>query len=568
MYQDEYKRWLSNVKEEDLLNELNSIKGMDEEIKDRFFLNLSFGTAGLRGVLGAGTNKMNIYTVAKATQGLADYLNEEKENAKVSISFDSRIKSDVFAQKAACVLAANGIKVYLYKELMPVPLLSFATRKYKSDAGIMVTASHNPAKYNGYKVYGDDGCQLTSVGANKVLAKINELDIFNDIKTMDFDTALKEGKIEYVSDETINEYYSWALKQLPRKEVFKKVPLKVVYTPFNGAGNVPVRHLLNEVGLKDVIIVKEQEKPDGNFPTCPYPNPEIKKAMQLGLDLVKEVKGDILIATDPDADRVGIALKDKDDYVMLSGNEVGILLTDYIIKSRIQSNTLPKDAVVVKSIVTTALAQKVAESYGVKMMNVLTGFKYIGEVIKNLEEEGKEDSFLLGFEESYGYLVGTAVRDKDAVVASLLIAEMAAYYISEGTSLLEVLNGIYKKFGYYLNKVDAYEFEGLSGMEKMKNIMANLRKENLKDLQGYKIKEIEDYLPLTKTNLTTQKQEKILLPSADILIYKLEDDHEVIIRPSGTEPKIKVYYTIKAENFEKAKRIKQEIDLFVKDILK
>ncbi len=567
MYQNEYKRWLENVKENDLLNELELIKDNDEEIKDRFLINLSFGTAGLRGVLGAGTNRMNEHTVAKATQGLANFLNKENKNPTVAIAYDSRIKSDTFSKIAAEVLSANGVKVYAYKELRPVPMLSFATREYNCTAGIMVTASHNPAKYNGYKVYGSDGCQMTETNANAVLSEINNIDIFTDIKRMDFDEAVKMGKIEFISTEVEDKYYNWCTNQMLNKDVFRKTNLKMVYTPLNGAGNVPVRKVLNMAGFNDIIMVKEQENPDGNFPTCPYPNPEIKQAMQLGLDLVKKEKADILIATDPDADRVGIALKDGDKYTMLSGNQVGILLIDYIAKTKLANNTMPKNPIMVKSIVTSSLADAVAKSYDVETINVLTGFKYIGETILNLEEKGEESRFILGFEESYGYLVGTAVRDKDAVVATLLIAEMAAYYILEGTSLIEVLNDIYKKFGYYLNVVDAYEFEGLAGMDKMKNIMANLRENPLTTIGSYEIVALEDYKDLTKTDLITKNVEKINLPSSNILIYYTKSGDQIIIRPSGTEPKIKVYFSIKGEDENMAKSVKEKIDVDIAKIL-
>ncbi len=568
MYQKEYEKWLENVKENDLLNELEKIKENDDEIKDRFLINLSFGTAGLRGVLGAGTNRMNEYTVAKATQGLANFLNKENENPSVAIAYDSRIKSDVFSKIAAEVLVANNIKVYIYNELRPVPMLSFATRQYNCTAGIMVTASHNPAKYNGYKVYGSDGCQMTETNANAVLEEINSLDLFNDIKRKDFNDALNENLIEYISKETEEKYYSWCINQMLNKDIFQKTNLKMVYTPLNGAGNIPVKKVFNMAGFSDIITVKEQEMPDGNFPTCPYPNPEIKQAMQLGLDLTKKENADILIATDPDADRVGIALKDGDDYTMLSGNQVGILLIDYIAKMRKLNNNMPKNPVMVKSIVTSSLADEVAKSHDIETINVLTGFKYIGETILNLEEKGEEDRFLFGFEESYGYLVGTQVRDKDAVVASLLIAEMAAYYILEGTSLIKVLEGIYEKFGYYLNVVDSYEFEGLKGMDKMKEIMASLRENPLKTIGGYEVAVTEDYKESLKTDLLNAKTEKINLPSSNILTYYTKEGNQIIIRPSGTEPKIKVYFSLKGKDADMAKSVKEKIDVDIAKILK
>ena len=568
MYNKEYQRWLENVKEEELLGELKSIEGNDEQIKDRFLLNLEFGTAGLRGVLGAGTNRMNVYTVAKATQGLAEFLKGQSRTASVAVSYDSRIKSDVFAKITANVLAANGIKVYIYSSLMPVPMLSFATRRLGCDAGVMVTASHNPAKYNGYKVYGPDGCQMTSGSADIVLAEINKLDIFADIKYTDYDAAVAEGKIEYISQDVIEEYYDYVLGCMLRKDIFTKEDLKIVYTPLNGSGNVPVRAVLKKAGLQNITVVKEQEMPDGNFPTCPYPNPEIREAMQLGLDRLKELDGDILIATDPDADRVGIAIKENDDYVLISGNQVGILLTDYIAKTRKELGCMPENPVMVKSIVSSSLADEVAKSHGVEMKNVLTGFKYIGEQIALLEAKGEENRFILGFEESYGYLVGTRVRDKDAVVATLMIAEMAAYYRSIGSSVNKALNEIYAKFGYCLNKVDSYEFEGLSGMEKMKNIMQGLRDEPIGTLGGYEVEIREDYTARVKLNVVTGETEEITLPKANILIYWLKGGHQVIIRPSGTEPKVKVYYSIKGKDLEEASAIKAKIDADIKPILK
>lgn len=567
MYKDEYRRWCRQVKEDYLLEELNAIKDNDREIEDRFLLNLEFGTAGLRGVLGAGTNRMNIYTVAKATQGLANYLLSEEEHPKVAISYDSRNRSREFAKISARVLAANGIKVYIYSTLMPVPMLSFAVRNTGSSAGIMVTASHNPAKYNGYKVYGPDGCQMTSESADKVLGEINKLDIFKDIKKVDFEKALEEKTIEYTPDSVINAYYEWCLGQMMRKDIFKKEPLQLVYTPLNGAGNLPVRHVLKTAGLENISVVKEQEMPNGNFPTCPYPNPEIKEAMALGLEQAKREKADILIATDPDCDRVGIAVKEAGDYIMLTGNQVGILLVDYIAKTRKELGTLPENPILVKSIVTSSLADRVAKSHGVETVNVLTGFKYIGDTIKKLEEKGEKDRFILGFEESYGYLVGTEVRDKDAVVATLIICEMAAYYRSIGSSVYKALQEIYQKFGFYLNKVDSYTFEGLRGMDKMKEIMSALRANPLMKLGDYEVEAREDYKTLVHKDEKTGRVTDIKLPSSNILVYMLQGGHQVIIRPSGTEPKIKVYYSIKGKDRREADMIKTDIDKTIKSVL-
>ena len=567
MYKDEYRRWCRQVKEDYLLEELNAIKDNDREIEDRFLLNLEFGTAGLRGVLGAGTNRMNIYTVAKATQGLANYLLSEEEHPKVAISYDSRNRSREFAKISARVLAANGIKVYIYSTLMPVPMLSFAVRNTGSSAGIMVTASHNPAKYNGYKVYGPDGCQMTSESADKVLGEINKLDIFKDIKKVDFEKALEEKTIEYTPDSVINAYYEWCLGQMMRKDIFKKEPLQLVYTPLNGAGNLPVRHVLKTAGLENISVVKEQEMPNGNFPTCPYPNPEIKEAMALGLEQAKREKADILIATDPDCDRVGIAVKEAGDYIMLTGNQVGILLVDYIAKTRKELGTLPENPILVKSIVTSSLADRVAKSHGVETVNVLTGFKYIGDTIKKLEEKGEKDRFILGFEESYGYLVGTEVRDKDAVVATLIICEMAAYYRSIGSSVYKALQEIYQKFGFYLNKVDSYTFEGLRGMDKMKEIMSALRANPLMKLGDYEVEAREDYKTLVHKDEKTGRVTDIKLPSSNILVYMLQGGNQVIIRPSGTEPKIKVYYSIKGKDRREADMIKADIDKTIKSVL-
>ncbi|MEG1275784.1 MAG: phospho-sugar mutase, partial [Ruthenibacterium sp.] len=459
MYQDKYERWLhAKLEDSDLLPELLSIQGMEEEIKDRFSVDLSFGTAGLRGVLGAGTNRMNIYMVRKATQGLANYLNGQPGGEKrVAISYDSRIKSDVFARQAACVLAANGVKAYIYETLMPVPALSFATRQLHCDAGIMVTASHNPAKYNGYKAYGPDGCQMTEEAADAVYAQMQKTDAFDDVKLVDFDAALADGKIESIGQDIIEALYDNIKAQSVRPGLCKTAGLKLVYSPLNGCGNIPVRRVLADIGITDITIVPEQELPDGHFPTCPYPNPESRETLSLGLALAEKTGADLMLATDPDADRVGIAVKASEhDYRLLTGNEVGVLLLDYLCAARAENGTMPKNPVMVKSIVSTNLADVVAESYGVTPINVLTGFKYIGEQILLLEKSGEESRFLFGFEESYGYLAGTYVRDKDAVVASMLICEMAAYYKSVGSSILQQLDAIYKKFGRYLHKVDSF----------------------------------------------------------------------------------------------------------------
>lgn len=559
-YMHEYKRWQTHATEDaDLLPELSAIAGKDDEIADRFAVSLEFGTAGLRGVIGVGTNRMNIYTVRQATQGLADYLKSQKAAPSVAVSYDSRHKNTAFANAAAEVLAANGVQVYLYKTLMPTPMLSFAVRRMGCDAGIMVTASHNPAKYNGYKAYGPDGCQMTSESADAVYERIQQTDIFTEVRHIPFEECLAAGTIKWMPDEVEQEYYQQVRRQSVRPGVCAGSGLKLVYTPLNGTGNLPVRHMLKEIGIEDVTVVPEQELPDGSFSTCPYPNPEIRQALELGLALCKKKNADLLLATDPDADRVGIAVKDGKEYRLLSGNEVGVLLLDYICKGRTEAGIMPKDPVYVRSIVTTALADQVAKSYGVTPNVVLTGFKYIGETILHLEEKGEEDRFVLGFEESYGYLAGSYVRDKDAVVASMLICEMAAYYTANGSSVLAELERIYKTYGTYLHKVDSFEFDGLAGMDKMKQIMAGLRAEAPAHIAGYAVTGVEDYDARTATDCATGAVQAIELPRANVLIYHLDCGASVIVRPSGTEPKIKVYYSAKGESRAAAEKLQKKL---------
>lgn len=559
LYMDEYERWLAQeLDDADLRPELLSIQGLEEEIKDRFAVELSFGTAGLRGVLGAGTNRMNVYMVRKATQGLANYLLRTPGEKSVAISYDSRIKSDVFAREAACVLAANGVKAWIYKELMPVPALSFATRFLKCDAGIMVTASHNPAKYNGYKAYGPDGCQMTEEAAGAVYEEMQSTDIFTGVKRADFDEALAQGKIAYIGQDVVDALYAAIEACAVRPGICKTAGLKLVYSPLNGSGNVPVRHVLADIGITDVTVVPEQEHPDGNFPTCPYPNPEIFEALRLGLELAEKSGADLMLATDPDADRVGIAVKCKDgSYELLSGNEVGVLLLDYICAGRIEQGTMPKDPVMCKSIVSTPLADKVAEHYGVECRNVLTGFKWIGDQIAKLEAAGQVDRFIFGFEESYGYLAGPYVRDKDAIIGSMLICEMAAYYRAKGSSIKEELERIYAEYGRYLNKVDSFEFPGLSGMDKMAGIMSGLRENPPKDFGGDAVVKVVDY----------KKPEETGLPAANVLIYTLASGCTVVVRPSGTEPKIKTYFTTKGKDLAEAEAKKEELAAAVKPLL-
>lgn len=551
MFLEAYKRWMETDLEDPALKaELESIEGNEEEIKDRFAVSLKFGTAGLRGVLGAGSNRMNIYVVRQATQGLANWVKTQAGNQLVAISYDSRINSDVFAKTAACVLAANGIKVRIYDALMPVPALSFATRYYEANAGIMVTASHNPAKYNGYKAYGPDGCQMTDEAADIVYAEIQKTDILTGAKMMSFEEGIEKGLIEYVGDDCKEALYDAIKARSVRPGICKTAGLKLVYSPLNGSGLVPVMRILEDIGIDDVTIVPEQKYPDGNFPTCPYPNPEIFEALRLGLELAKETGADLMLATDPDADRVGIAMKCPDGtYELVSGNEVGVLLLDYIAAGRIENGTMPKNPVAVKSIVSTPLADAVAANYGVELRSVLTGFKWIGDQIANLEAAGEVDRFIFGFEESYGYLAGPYVRDKDAVIGSMLICEMAAYYRSIGSSIKQRLEEIYAKYGRYLNKVDSFEFPGLSGMDKMAGIMDDLRKNPPADIAGYKVVKVTDY----------KKSEETGLPAANVLIFKLDGGAEVIVRPSGTEPKIKTYFTTLGKDVAEAQAQKDAL---------
>lgn len=540
-----YKLWCEKaVDDPDLQTELKSIEGDEAAIQDRFYRDLEFGTGGLRGVIGAGAYRLNVYTIRRATQGLADYVNGAFENGSVTIAYDSRIKSDKFAKEAAAVLAANGIKVYIYSELMPTPMLSWAVRELKCQAGIVITASHNPAKYNGYKVYGEDGCQITLDVANTVIGKINAVEMFGGAKVMDFEDGIKSGKIEYIKQEVIDKYLDKVAQQGVHTDLVADSGLKVVYTPLNGTGNKPVRAILKKIGIKEVTVVPEQENPDGNFPTCPFPNPEIKEALAKGLELCKTVKPDLLLATDPDCDRVGIAVPDPEgNYVLFSGNEVGAMLLKYICQERTALGTMPKNPVAVKTIVTTDICKKIAAEYNVELREVLTGFKFIGEQIGFLEKEGQDDRYIFGFEESYGYLAGSYVRDKDAVVGSMLICEMAAFYRTKGISLLQAREDMYKKYGNYLHSQKSFQCEGASGMERMKEIMTDLRANPPKAIGGLKVVDIADYLASEETNLETGAKTVLTLPKSDVIAFKLEQGASVIIRPSGTEPKIKAYYT-------------------------
>ena len=559
MYMEDYQRWCSaSLEDPALTRELKEIAGQEDQIKERFAVALKFGTAGLRGILGAGSNRMNIYVVRQATQGLANWVKTQGGSQLVAISYDSRINSDVFAKEAACVLAANGIKVRIYDALMPVPALSFATRYYHANAGIMITASHNPAKYNGYKAYGPDGCQMTDDAAAVVYAQIQKTDILTGAAWMPFEEGKAKGLIAYVAEDCKEALYDAIKSRSVRPGLCRTAGLKLVYSPLNGSGLVPVTRVLHDIGITDITIVPEQEYPDGNFPTCPYPNPEIFEALRLGLELAEKSGADLMLATDPDADRVGIAIRCPDGtYELVSGNEVGVLLLDYICQGRIEKGTMPKNPVAVKSLVSTPLADKVAAHYGVEMRNVLTGFKWIGDQIARLEAAGEVERFILGFEESYGYLAGSYVRDKDAIVGSMLICEMAAYYRSVGSSIKQRLEEIYAQYGRYLNKVDSFEFPGLSGMDKMAGIMSGLRQNPPTEIGGYKVEKVTDYQNTAETGL----------PAANVLVYALDGGATVIVRPSGTEPKIKTYFTTLGKTLAEAEAQKEALAAALKPIL-
>ena len=560
-YRKEYERWCSQATADtDVAAELQTMD--DAKVEDAFYRDLAFGTGGLRGVIGAGTNRMNIYTVAKASQGLADYLNKHFDKPSVSIGYDSRIKSDVFARAAAGVFAANGVEVYIWSTLMPVSTVSFATRYLHTSAGVMVTASHNPSKYNGYKVYGADGCQITTEAAAEILAEIEKLDIFADVKRVTFEEGVEKGFIRYIPDEVYTAFVEEVKKQsvLFGETVNKDVA--IVYSPLNGTGLKPVTRALQEMGYGNITVVKEQEQPDGNFPTCPYPNPEIKEAMALGMEYAQRCNADLLLATDPDCDRVGIAVKDKNgEYVLLSGNETGILLLDYVCAQRTKHGKMPADPVMMKTIVTTDMGEQIAAHYGVRTINVLTGFKFIGEQIGLLEKQGKADSYIFGFEESYGYLSGSYVRDKDGVNGATLICEMFSYYTTQGISLLDKLSELYQTYGYCLNTLHSYEFDGSAGFAKMQEIMKFFREEvgpgkRVDAFAGKKIEKVLDY-----------SQGLDGLPKSDVLKYLLEGHCSVVVRPSGTEPKLKAYISVSAEDKvqveNEEKKIKEQFEQII-----
>lgn len=548
-----YQKWVSNATEDnDVVSELKVIEDDDQAITDAFYRDLVFGTGGLRGTIGAGTNRMNIYTVGKASQGLANYViaNFPETERRITVSRDSRHKSDLFAEVAAGVFAANGIQVEMYRDIMPTPCLSFATRELNCAAGIMITASHNPSKYNGYKVYGADGCQITTDAAAVILAEIEKLDEFTDVKRMNFAEAVAAGKVAYISDNIYTRFVAAVRGEslLPGGEKIDR-NVSIVYSPLNGTGLKPVTRTLKESGFTNIFVVPEQECPNGDFPTCPFPNPEIKEAMALGMKYAAERGADLLLANDPDCDRAGTAVRAADgSYVLLSGNEMGMLLLDYICARRIENGTMPQDPELVKTIVTIDMADRIAAHYGVKTVNLLTGFKFIGEEITRLESQGKRDSYIFGFEESYGYLSGTYVRDKDGVNASFLICEMFAYYKTRGISLLDKLNDLYTEYGYCLNTLHSFEFDGAAGFDKMQEIMKAFRSPAIQGFGGKNLVELLDYAPGLDG-----------LPKADVLKFKLTDNCSVVVRPSGTEPKLKTYISVSAENREAAQAIEAKI---------
>lgn len=546
-YQKEYRRWLTKADMDPAL--LEELRTMDEkQQEDAFYRDLSFGTGGLRGVIGAGTNRMNIYTVAKATQGLANYLKEHFRAPSVAIGFDSRINSELFSKVAARVFAANGVKVHIWPELMPVPTVSFAVRELGCSAGVMVTASHNPSKYNGYKVYGADGCQITTQGAAEVLAEIEALDIFQDVRITDFGTAWSDGRIVHIPEAVYTAFVENVKAQSVLYGDKTTRDVAIVYSPLNGAGRKPVLRTLKELGYTNITVVKEQEEPDGRFPTCPYPNPEIREAMELGLGYAREKNADLLLATDPDCDRVGIAVKNaQGDYVLLSGNEVGLLLLDYLCAQKQKHGKMPKDPVLVKTIVTVDLAERIAEHYDVETRNVLTGFKYIGEQIGLLEKAGEERRYLFGFEESYGYLTGTYVRDKDGVDGAVMICEMFSFYAARGIRLTDQLAKLYERYGYCRNTLHSYQFEGSAGFAKMQGIMAAFR-QGISTFGGKAVEKVLDYSAGLEG-----------LPKADVLKFYLDGGTTLVVRPSGTEPKLKLYLSVTAKDETEAEQTEQAV---------
>ena len=561
----ELERWIANVSDEELAAELAEMKkaadaGDDSAAVDAFFQDLAFGTAGLRGTLGAGTNRMNIYTVGRATQGFADYLNANFENPSVAIARDSRNKGELFVKVTASILAANGIVAHVYPKISPVPTLSFAVRDLGCSGGICMTASHNPAAYNGYKAYGPDGCQITSEAAKAISASIANTDAFSGVKTMGFDEAVASGMVKWIDDAVLERYYdavlSKSVSSLSAEQV-AEAPLKLVYTPLNGTGLIPVTTVLERAGITDITVVPEQREPNGDFPTCPYPNPEIREAMQKGIDLCEEVHPDLLLATDPDADRVGVACKDGDDYTLLTGNEMGVLLLDYIARMRSERGEDLSDKVAVTTIVSSAMVDALAAEYGFELRRCLTGFKYIGDIITELSDAGQVDRFIFGFEESYGYLSGDHVRDKDAVNASLLICQMAQDYKLRGMNLAQAMRALYEKHGWWLNRTASVSFPGAAGAETMRGIMAKLREQAPSELAGRAVEAVVDYEGGVNG-----------LPSANVVEFDVEGGNKVIVRPSGTEPKIKLYVFAKDADRAAADALLDALEAAGRELLK
>lgn len=561
-----YNRWLNEEKvDQDLKNELQALES-EKEIEDRFYKNLEFGTGGLRGKIAAGSNRMNVYTIGKATQGLATYLLKYKNNPSVAIAYDSRNMSKEFADQAASVLAANGVKVFLYSSLRPTPMLSFTVRHLGADAGIVVTASHNPKEYNGYKVYGNDGGQITDEAAKEILSYIDAADIFEDVKEMDLKEAEKANKLEYITEEVDRAYYGQVETLCIRKDLIreKASELNIIYTPIHGSGNIPVRTILNQLGFTNVSVVKEQELPDGNFPTAPYPNPEDRRVFELAIEMAKQTSPDLIFGTDPDCDRIGVVVKENSDsYKVLTGNQVGILLSDYILNARKEMGILSEQDTIVKTIVTSDMVKPIAAHYGTQVMDVLTGFKYIGEKIKEFLETGS-NNFVFGYEESYGYLAGDFVRDKDAVIAAVLIAEMALYYRIKGKNLYEALEDLFKQYGYYREDLVSIEMEGKDGQEKIQAIIADLRANAPTVVGDKRVKRIEDYKLSKAYNVADGTEETILLPTSNVMKFILEDDSWFVVRPSGTEPKMKIYVSIIGKNEQDAT---DKVENFKKQVL-
>ena len=564
MYKEKYNEWInSDIINEEIKDELKSIKD-EKEIEDRFYKDLDFGTGGLRGIIGAGSNRMNIYTVSKATQGFANYLNESFENPSVAVAYDSRNMSKEFATAAALTLCANGVKVFLYESLRPTPVLSFAVRHLNCKGGIVVTASHNPKQYNGYKVYDEFGGQVTDEKANKIISLVNDVKDFSMIKNMSEEEALNKGLLVYIGEDVDKAYIDEVKNLTIRIELVKEKAkdLKIIYTPIHGSGNIPVRRVLSELGYSNVKVVKEQEEPNGNFPTAPYPNPEMPQVFELALEMAKQESPDIIFGTDPDCDRIGVVVKESNgEFKVLTGNQTGLLLTHYVLSALKETNSLPENGVVIKTIVTTEGARKIAEDFGIELMDVLTGFKYIGEKIREFRESG-DKKYLFGFEESYGYLAGEFVRDKDAVIASMLIAEMTLYYKEQGMSLYEALIKLYEKYGFYKETLISIELEGKEGQEKIASCIDALRNSSIESVDGVKISTKLDYkLSVEESNGV---KSEIKLPKSNVLKYILEDGSSFVVRPSGTEPKMKIYLAVKGSSLENAE---SEIERFKSKVM-